>query len=582
MAIFHAHAKVFSRANGVSILARAAYRSGGNLTSNETGLSFDFSRKGGVVFSNILLPDNAPKDYLDRETLWNAVEAVETQSNAQLAREFECAIPREIPESERERFVTNFIQNTFVNYGMCADYSIHNPSKKEPNPHVHILLTMRPIKENGEWGDKFKNGYLLDEKGNKIPELDEKGKQKIGARGRKMWKRAKIASTNWNDVETLNSWRKSWEIACNSRLSKEKHISCESNSSRGIDLLPTKHEGVEGVIRHKIASTTLDRNVVRLNKYIKHYNKLFSHQTELILLEGEPSPFVECYPTKYEEIYPYEFCQRDYGGFVRRNSEKMFKEQVFQLPECNLVENKFRNSMSLHVFENDNVNGKTRSGNCGAIGRTLYQLSSTSRHSHGEGRTLNSLNAFKIRIPTVQLRTLQRLTCSSVQFPNIPLRTLQQLTCFNVSFPTVRLRTLQRQSRFSNPLTTVQGRTLQRLTYSRVPFPIVQLRTLQRQSNFNLSFNDNMIVSEMNIQAGDKKYKEKKYIDSSKTVKIYRYSFGDGDTCYATASEIREAVNYGFINEEEFKNVLTPKDYYEIFPSKEQKKVSRDFITNKR
>ena len=324
MAIYHAHAKIFSRSNGVSILARASYRSGEKLTSDELSKTFDFTKKSGVVFTKILLPENAPKEFLDRQTLWNSVEKIETQSNAQLAREFECAVPREIPEDKREEFVTEFVLNTFVKDGMIADVAFHNPNKNEPNPHIHIMTTLRPLKSNGEWGEKFKNGYVLDENGNKLPELDENGNQKIGARGRKMWKRAKVPSTDWNSKDKLIYWRKAWEEHCNKYLAKENQISCESFSTQGIDLIPTQHEGIEGKIRAKDSEAVLDREVVLLNQKIRAYNELLiSYQKEIKDIDFYPDVkinFVEV--TKNPE-----FLQHGLSGFVNidRNNQLSFE-----------------------------------------------------------------------------------------------------------------------------------------------------------------------------------------------------------------------------------------------------------------
>ena len=346
MAIYHAHAKIFSRSNGVSILARASYRSGEKLTSDQLSKTFDFTKKSGVVFTKILLPENAPKEFLDRQTLWNSVEQIETQSNAQLAREFECAVPREIPEDKREDFVTEFVLNTFVKDGMIADVAFHNPNKNEPNPHIHIMTTLRPLKSNGEWGEKFKNGYVLDENGNKIPVLDENGNQKIGARGRKMWKRAKVPSTDWNSKDKLIYWRKAWEEHCNKYLAKENQISCESFSTQGIDLIPTQHEGIEGKIRAKDSEAVLDREVVLLNQKIRAYNELLiSYQKEIKEIDFYPDVkinFVEV--TKNSE-----FLQHGLSSFVNIDRINIPKNEPLKIEQPNFMP--AEKSKQLHLGE---------------------------------------------------------------------------------------------------------------------------------------------------------------------------------------------------------------------------------------
>lgn len=168
IAIYHCSIKIISRGKGKSAVAAAAYRSGEKLTNDYDGTTHDFTRKGGVVHTEILLPDNAPREYAERSTLWNAVEDVEKSKNAQLSREIEIALPNELSEAECIELAREFAQKTFVDKGMCADVCIHNPNREQKNIHAHIMLTMRPFNEDGTWGDKQKKEYLLDKNGNKI------------------------------------------------------------------------------------------------------------------------------------------------------------------------------------------------------------------------------------------------------------------------------------------------------------------------------------------------------------------------------------------------------------------------------
>lgn len=149
MSIYHCSIKIISRAGGRSAVASAAYRSGEKLYNDETGLTHDFTNKGGVIMSEIMLPENAPERFLDRECLWNEVQKIEKRSDAQFAREVEVAFPVEMSRTEQIECVRNYINDNFVSQGMIADWALHD--KGDGNPHAHIMLTMRGIDEHEEW-----------------------------------------------------------------------------------------------------------------------------------------------------------------------------------------------------------------------------------------------------------------------------------------------------------------------------------------------------------------------------------------------------------------------------------------------
>lgn len=242
MAIYHCSVKIIGRSKGKSVIAAAAYRAGEKLYDRETGLTHDFTRKGGVVHREILLPDYAPKEYLDRQTLWKSVTKIEKKSNAQLAREIEVALPVEFSRELQLAIVREYVRIDFVSKGMCADIAIHD--KKNGNPHAHILLTTRPIKADGSWGTKEKKEYARDENGNRIPLIDKKtGKQKLGKRNEKLWKRITVQANDWNDRGNVEKWRKSWADICNRYLSVEQQIDHRSYERQGLPLEPTIHEG---------------------------------------------------------------------------------------------------------------------------------------------------------------------------------------------------------------------------------------------------------------------------------------------------------------------------------------------------
>lgn len=147
MAIYHLSAKLISRAGGRSSVAAAAYRSGGRLHDARQDLAHDYSRKGGVVHAEILAPDTAPAWMRDRDQLWNAVEAVEKRKDAQLAREIEVALPRELDRGGRLELLRGFVQRAFVDRGMIADIAVHEGRARDGQgqPHAHIMLTLREL-----------------------------------------------------------------------------------------------------------------------------------------------------------------------------------------------------------------------------------------------------------------------------------------------------------------------------------------------------------------------------------------------------------------------------------------------------
>ncbi len=139
IAIYHCSIKIISRGKGKSAVAAAAYRAGEKLTNDFDGETHDYTHKGGVVHTEILLPGHAPAAFSDRAVLWNAVEKIEKAKNAQLAREIEIALPRELTREQGISLVREYVKEQFVNAGMCADFAIHDTGGG--NPHAHIMLT---------------------------------------------------------------------------------------------------------------------------------------------------------------------------------------------------------------------------------------------------------------------------------------------------------------------------------------------------------------------------------------------------------------------------------------------------------
>ena len=278
MAIYHLSIQNIGRNAGRSAVAAAAYRSATKLIDSERGLTCDYSHKGGVVYTEVMLCQNAPQEYADREKLWNAVEKIEKQKDARLAREINVALPHELDRETQIKIVRDYVQENFVKVGMCADIALHD--KGDGNPHAHIMLTTRPIDENGKWGAKEKKVYALDEQGNKIPVIDkETGKQKIGARGRKMWQRVIADTTGWNDKENVEKWRAAWAKECNRYLSQERAIDHRSFKRQGIERVPTIHEGAAA---REIEKRTGESQKVKKNREIKAINIELSRIEKLV------------------------------------------------------------------------------------------------------------------------------------------------------------------------------------------------------------------------------------------------------------------------------------------------------------
>jgi len=235
VAIYHLSIKIISRGKGgKSAVAAAAYRAAEKIHNEYDGMTHDYTRKGGVVHTEILLPENAPAEYADRAVLWNAVEKIEKAKNAQLAREIEIALPVELTREQNISLVREYVNRHFVAAGMCADFAIHD--KKDGNPHAHIMLTMRPFEQGGEWGAKQKKEYILDPQGNKI--YDPKKRQ---------YKCKSIPATDWNDQSRAEEWRAGWAELCNQFLERGNHaerIDHRSYERQGIDQIPTVHLGV--------------------------------------------------------------------------------------------------------------------------------------------------------------------------------------------------------------------------------------------------------------------------------------------------------------------------------------------------
>ncbi|PZO71499.1 MAG: hypothetical protein DI640_14330 [Sphingomonas taxi] len=216
MAIFHMSGKVVSRSSGSSATASAAYRSASELHDERLGRDFDFSNKQDVVHSEVMLPAGAPARLADRATLWNEVEAGEKRKDAQLAREVEFAIPREMKQADGVRLAREFVKEQMVARGMVADLNVHWDKGKDgqAKPHAHVMLTMRSVGPDG-FGPKVRE---------------------------------------WNKVEVLKGWREAWTAHVNAKLAElgiDQRIDHRSYKEQGIELEPQHKIGPAGARREE-------------------------------------------------------------------------------------------------------------------------------------------------------------------------------------------------------------------------------------------------------------------------------------------------------------------------------------------
>ena len=307
MAIYHLEAKVVSRGNGRSAVAASAYLSCSNILNDYDGVRHDYTRKKGLVWQEVFLPEYAPAEWQDRGVLWNAVEENEKTKDSRLAREFVPALPIELTKEQWQELLSDFIENSFVADGMCADVAIHDPYPPGHNPHAHIMLTVRPLDENGKWQYKTEKEYLCIKDGEergftatefKAAQADGWEKQyqyKVGKkkvymtpsaaevqgyeRVNKYPKSTKYGRQNpiserWNSEEQLVLWRAAWADVTNRYLEQYGHdarIDHRSHAERGLDEQPTVHEGV-------IARALEQRGIIsdrcELNRQIKADNAL--------------------------------------------------------------------------------------------------------------------------------------------------------------------------------------------------------------------------------------------------------------------------------------------------------------------
>ncbi|MCD8133669.1 MAG: MobA/MobL family protein [Clostridiales bacterium] len=263
MAIYHFSMKIIGRGgksrHGHSAVEAAAYRSGTKIENEWSGISVDYRRKKGVVYSEIMLPANAPASFYDRATLWNSVEMCEKRRDSQLARDIEVSLPKELPLSEHKKIMQDYCSQ-FVDAGMCVDFTIHD--KGDGNPHCHIMLTIRALDENGKWLSKSREEFILDENGERVRRPNGRCKSR------------KVNTVDWNSRDNAEKWRASWADTVNRYLEKngfEERIDHRSNADRGLEAIPSIHMGPAACAMEKKGIRT-DRGDI--NRKIREANRV--------------------------------------------------------------------------------------------------------------------------------------------------------------------------------------------------------------------------------------------------------------------------------------------------------------------
>ena len=236
MAMYHFHVDQIKRSAGRTAVAAAAYRAGEKLLNEWDGMTHEYTAKGGVIHTEIMLPAHAPPEYADRAILWNAVEQVEERRDAQLCYSFDIALQNELTTEENIALAQEFVRRYFVSEGMICDLAVHDPDKDGgiQNPHFHVLAPIRSLDENGRWQNKQRREYHLDENGERIRKPD--GIFEFDA----------VPLTDWGTPEKLEYWREKWAELVNEKFA-EKELSCRidhrSYEDQGLDIIPTIHEG---------------------------------------------------------------------------------------------------------------------------------------------------------------------------------------------------------------------------------------------------------------------------------------------------------------------------------------------------
>ena len=323
MALYHFHVTQIKRSAGQSVTAAAAYRAGEKLHSEYYGTDNDYTRKSGVVHTEILLPDHAPREYADRQTLWDAVENAEHGKKAQLAYSFDIALQNEFSTEENVALARRFVLEQFTARGMIADLAVHMPEKDGgiENPHFHVLCPIRPINPDGTWGAKQRREYLFHDDG--TPVLDDAGHQKFNA----------VPTTDWGRPETLESWRQAWSEMCNQMFAEKgltQEIDHRSYARQGVDIIPTVHEGPN--VR-QMEARGMETDKGKLNRWIRKTRRMIADLKAGIRVLLEALAEIRSEMKKFDTeniavLLNTYYDRRNAGAYSKKARAGNFKEQV--------------------------------------------------------------------------------------------------------------------------------------------------------------------------------------------------------------------------------------------------------------
>ena len=277
-----------------SVMAAAAYNAGEKMYSErDHEWKHPHSSPERVVYREVMLPDNAPREYADSQTLWNAVDAVEKRKDAQTARRMLIVLPKELTYEQNLALIRDYCQQEFVSKGMICDLYYHDEG--DGNPHVHLLLTLRAMDEHGKWLDKTRTEYVLDEHGKRIK----------GRNGK--WKIRNINTVDWNDHKYAEIWRHDWEVMQNAALEaagRPERIDMRSLERQGVeDRLPQRHLGPAAAAMERKGTVTemgeKNREILSINRLLgslkRAAKKLGDKIAELMAARWQQSTIRKCW-----------------------------------------------------------------------------------------------------------------------------------------------------------------------------------------------------------------------------------------------------------------------------------------------
>lgn len=314
----HFRISICSRGKGGSSVASAAYNSGESLFCEYDQHTKNYTYKHEeVVAKSILLPENAPREYLDRQELWNSVENAEPNYNSQIARKIIIALPKELSDEENIKLVKEYCEKEFVSQGMIVDFAIHRPPGNPDNIHAHILMPMRALDENGKWLPKCRKEYLFFENGSPI--IGKNGKQKT----------RKISVTNWDNRDNAEKWRTDWGKIQNNYLEnagRQERVSMDSFEKQGKEEYPTVHLGQAVCAMEARGEETYlgsyNRLIQEINRLIRQISNMIKKISSQLSEVKEQSRQLDLNP---DNLRVFDLCQMEFEN-------RMKERETWQYP----------------------------------------------------------------------------------------------------------------------------------------------------------------------------------------------------------------------------------------------------------